>query len=108
MFEISNAALVEAQANGQIRAASTGYVELRVGVDGNGIYVDHLHDTHDMRWQPVGRHATDQLHTTAFRTTDNELQQAITRLRHVPPPGVRLPPAIVYGVPGLDLGFLDE
>lgn len=126
-FKISNAALVEATINGGARASSTGYVELRAGVDGNGIYVDHFNDTCDMRWLPVRRNATDELRSMAFRTTEgelqqainrlgkkafhttaSELQQAITRLRHVPPPGVRLPPAIVYGVPGLDLGFLDE
>ncbi|MBN9144436.1 MULTISPECIES: hypothetical protein [unclassified Novosphingobium] len=107
-FTISNAAVIQGRLNASTLAASTGDVKLRVGVDGTGVYVDHFDDTRNMRWLPVGRNATDQLQTMAFRTTDSELQNAITRLRHVPPPGVKLPPAIVYGVPGLDLGFLDE
>jgi hypothetical protein len=107
-FKISNAAVIHDDLNDGTAAASTGEIELRAGVNANGIYVDHLQGMRNMRWISVGDNALAQLKTMAFRTTDSELQAAITRLRHVPPPGAKLPPAIVYGVPGLDLGFLDE
>lgn len=107
-FNISNAAVIHDDLNNGTAAASTGEVQLRAGVNATGIYVDHFEGMRNMRWIDVGDTGMKQLKTMAFRTTSSELQQAITRLRHVPPPGAKLPPAIVYGVPGLDLGFLDD
>ncbi len=107
-FTVSNGAVFQADVNGQVRAATTGEVELRVGKNASGIFVDHFEGMRNMKWMNVGSGAAKQLQTTAFRVTPGELQTAITRLRHVPPPGAKLPPAIVYGVPGLDLGFLDD
>lgn len=107
-FTISNAAVVTDDIDQGTSAASTGEVCLRAGRDATGVYVDHFDGMRNMRWLPVSVGATTQMKTMAFRTTPGELQTAITQLRHVPPPGVKLPPAIVYGVPGLDLGFLDE
>lgn len=106
-FKISNAAVIHDDLQDGTSAASTGEVQLRAGVDANGIYVDHFEGMRNMRWINVGDNAMTQLKTMAFRTTDSELQAAITRLRHVPPPGAKLPPAIVYGVPGLDLSFIE-
>lgn len=107
-FSISNAAVVSDHIDDGTAAASSGEVQLRVGVNGAGVYVDHFEGMRNMRWLNVSDNALSQMQTTSFRTTESELQAAILRLRHVPPPGAKLPPAIVYGVPGLDLGFLDE
>jgi hypothetical protein len=107
-FQVSNAAVFHADINGTIRAATSGEVLLRVGRTVEYIYVDHFDGMSNMRWMMVGMGASKQLLSTSFRVTPGELQTAITQLRHVPPPSVKLPPAIVYGVPGLDLGFLDD
>lgn len=107
-FTVSNGAVFYADTDGAVCSATTGEVELRVGKNAKGIFVDHLEGMRNMKWMVISRNATKQLVTTGFRTTEGELQKAITQLRHVAPPGVKLPPAIVYGVPGLDLGFLDD
>lgn len=107
-FTVSNGAVFYADTSGAVCAATTGDVHLRVGKNNGGIYVDHLEGMRNMKWMTLSANAASQMQTTSFRVTEGELQKALTQLRHVPPPGTELPPAIVYGVPGLDLGFLDE